>query len=235
MNVIEETQILLAKKLFFGFDSQKYVDWAIDLLYADFESESLIILAGLNGYDTEEKEEYFWKSIEELQIDIKKSDYELIENYALFTARQVVENKLKVLDGLHIMLDIVRATDYDAKYRQFSDIDEDIDYLNEFDHTVFNSGLRKDNIEEYVKSEFELFIEIESLDLDDSIINKSICNKCGLIEKPKLKTKRKFFASRTYQIWVCGNCGSDKIEHFSSQTGKRRIIERLKKDKKTYT
>lgn len=235
MNVIEETQILLAKKLFWGFDSQKYVDWAIDLLYADFESESLIILAGLNGYDTEEKEEYFWKSIEELQIDIKKSDYELIENYALFTARQVVDNKLKVLDGLHIMLDIVRATDYDAKYRQFSDIDEDIDYLNEFDHTVFNSGLRKDNIEEYVKSEFELFIEIESLDLDDSIINKSICNKCGLIEKPKLKTKRKFFASTTYQIWVCGNCGSDKIEHFSSQTGKKRIIERLKQDKKTYT
>ena len=235
MNVIEETQILLAKKLFFGFDSQKYVDWAIDLLYADFESESLIILAGLNGYDTEEKEEYFWKSIEELQIDIKKSDYELIENYALFTARQVVENKLKVLDGLNIMLEIVRATDYDAKYRQFSDIDEDIDFLNHYEYTIFNSGLRKDNVEEYVKSEFELFIEVESLNLDDNIFNKSICDKCGLIAKPKLKNKRKLFTSKTYQIWVCGNCGSDKIEHFSSQTGKKRIIERLKEDKKTYT
>ena len=235
MNVIEETQILLAKKLLLGFDSQKYVDWAIDLLYADFESESLIILAGLNGYDTEEKEEYFCKSIEELQIDIKKSDYELIENYALFTARQVVENKLKVLDGLNIMLDIVRATDYDAKYRQFSYIDEDIDYLNHYEQTIFNSGLRKDNIEEYVKNEFTLLVEIEALELDNSIFEKSICNKCGLIEKPKLKNKRKFFASKTYQIWVCGNCGSDKIEHFSSHTGKKRIIERLKQDKKTYT
>jgi hypothetical protein len=235
MNVIEETEILLAKKLFFGFDSQKYVDWAIDLLYADFESESLVILAGLNGYDTEEKEEYFWKSIEELQIDIKKSDYELIENYALITARQVVENKLNVLDGLSIMLDIVRATDYEAKYRQFSDIDEDIDYLNHCEQSIYNSGLKKENIEEYVRNEFALLVEIEALKLDNTIFEKSICNKCGLIEKPKLKNKRKLFAKTTYSILICGNCGSDKIEHFNSQNGKKRIIEQLKQDKKTDT
>ncbi len=235
MNVIEETQILLAKRLFWGFDSQKYVDWAIDLLYADIESESLIILAGLNGYDTQEKEEYFWKSIEELQIDIKKSDDELIENYALFTARQVVENKLKPLDGLSIMLEIVSVTDYDVKYTQFFGIDEDLDYLSHNEQTIFNSGLRKDNIEEYVKTEFELFIETVSLDLDNSIFDKAICNKCGLITKPKLKNKRKLCTTTTYQIWICGNCGTDKIEHFNSQAGKKRIIEQLKEDKKNYT
>lgn len=233
MNVIDKTQILLAKKLMPGFDSQKYVDWAVDVLLADFESESLVILAGLDGYDTEEKEKFFLKSIEELNIDIKKSDYELIEIYALFIATQVVENKLKVLEGLNIMLDIVRATDYDAKYCQFSDIDEDIDYLNHCEQTIFNSGLRKNNIEEYVKNEFALLIEIEALELDNSIFEKAICDKCGLIENPKLKNKRKLFAKTAYSIWVCGNCGSDKIEHFNSQNGKKRIIEHLKEGKKT--
>lgn len=59
MNVIDKTQILLAKKLMPGFDSQKYVDWAVDVLLADFESESLVILAGLDGYDTEERKNSF--------------------------------------------------------------------------------------------------------------------------------------------------------------------------------
>ncbi|RKD91655.1 hypothetical protein [Mangrovibacterium diazotrophicum] len=226
MNVQEETYRLLAEKLVTAIDSKRYVDWAVSLLVAGLESESLIILAGLDNYPTEEREKYFWQSVNELNLDFKKSDFELIEDYSIYTAQKVLSGELNELKALKILNEVWIASDYNPKYRQFGDLLEDVDYLEYEGTTIFNSGLNKNNIEKFVKTEFELFLKAEELKLDNEIREKSICDKCDLIVKPKLKTKHKFISSKSYQIWVCGNCGSEKIEHFSSQNGKRRIIER---------
>jgi len=49
MNIKEETYKLLAQRLLTYFDCKKFVDWAMILLQNGYESESLIILAGLDN------------------------------------------------------------------------------------------------------------------------------------------------------------------------------------------
>ena len=230
MNIQEITYILLGEKNMAYFDSQKYVDWAVFLLENGFESESLVILAGLDSYPTEEKEKYFWKSIEELDIKIEKNNSELIEFYADFIAKQVIENKINPMIGLTKMLDVVRATDYHYKYIQFDFLDEDIHYLNYSQTTVFNAGLTLDNQEEFVKEEFQLFLEMNQLEIDNSYREQSYCLKCNTFGKPILKTKYQLKKPHKYLTYACDNCGSVKLEHFNNHKTKRRIIEMVKNE-----
>jgi len=229
MDTQEITYRLLAEKNLTYFDSQKYVDWAVVLLENGFESESLIILAGLDSYPTEEKEKYFWESIRELDIKIEKNDSELIDYYTDFIAKQVIEDKLNPMVGLSKMLDIVRTTDYSSQYIQFVLLDEDIDYLNYYQTTIFNTGLTLNNKEEFVKDEFRLFLEMNQLQIDESLRDKSYCLNCNKFVKPVLKTKYQLKKPYKYQIWVCPNCGSVKLEHSDNHKTKRRIIEMAKK------
>jgi RNase P subunit RPR2 len=228
MNVQEITYRLLAEKILTYFDSQKYVDWAVTLLENGLESESLVILAGLDSYPTEEKEKYFWESIKELGIKIEKSDSELIDNYADFVAKQVIEDKINPMIGLQKMLDVVRATDYSQKYAHFGFLDEDIDFLNYSQTTIFNTGLTLDNKDEFVKEEFRIFSEMNQLQIDDSLREQSYCLNCNKFGKPALKKKYQLKKPNKYQIWVCSNCGSVKLEHSNNHKTKRRIIEMIK-------
>ena len=230
MDIQEITYQLLAEKSLTYFDSQKYVDWAMVLLENGFESESLVILAGLDSYPTEEKEKYFWESIKELDIKIEKNDTELIDYYADFIAKQVLEDKINPIVGLGKMLDVVRVSNYSFKYTQFDLLDEDIDFLNYSQTTMFNVDLTLDNKEEFVKEEFRLFLEMNQLQIDDSLIDKSYCLNCNKFGKPVLKTKYQLKKPYKYQIWVCSNCGSVKLEHSNNHKTKRRIIE-MEKEK----
>ncbi|MDL2330466.1 hypothetical protein LJC62_00395 [Odoribacter sp. OttesenSCG-928-A06] len=157
INIQEFTYQLLAEKTLTYFDSQKYVDWAVVLLENGHESESLIILAGLDSYETEEKEKYFWKSVEELNIKIEKNDFELIDHYADFVAKQVIEGKISPIIGLNRMLDIVQASGYSSEYMQFYELDEDLDRLNYSENTIFNIGLAIENKEEYIRKNLSYF------------------------------------------------------------------------------
>ena len=157
IDIKEVTYQLLVEKNLTYLDSQRYVDWAVTLLENGYESESLVILAGLDFHETEEIEKYFWKSVEELNIEIEKIDFEDIENYAIFVAKQVVEERISPEVGFNRMLDIVRATDYSPEYMQFYYLDEDLDYLKYSETAMFNRGLTLGNKDEYIKKEFKTF------------------------------------------------------------------------------
>lgn len=225
--VQEETYKILAQRVLSHFDSKKLIDWAILLMGKGFDSESLIILAGLDSDTTEEREQYFWLTIDELGFDINRTDFELIENYAVYVAESVVNEKIAPMDGLTIMQDIVRSTDYSKKYVQFYEIDEDLDYLKYDNHTIFNSGLTLKNADSFIIREFELFLETEKYKIDDKTRELAYCNHCDKIDKPKLKSVRNWIGKVKYQTWVCGLCESKDILHFSSQKGKEIIMTRI--------
>lgn len=228
MNIKEETYKLLAQRLLTYFDSKKFVDWAMILLQNGYESESLIILAGLDNDTTEVREKYFWQTITELQLDINATDFELIENYAIYIAKSVIDNQLNPFSGLTVMQDIVRESDYSKRFIQFFDLDEDIDYLKYDNRTIFNPGLTLENTESFIKKEFELFLEAERLKITDETRELSYCQKCKTIAKPKLKNKFRLQKPHNIQIWVCRKCGSDKLDHFSTQIGKEIILKEIK-------
>ncbi len=225
--VQEETYKILAQKVLSHFDSKKLIDWAIMLMGKGFDSESLIILAGLDSDTTEEREQYFWQTIDELGFDLNRTDFELIENYAVYVAESVVNKKIAPMDGLTIMQDIVRSTDYSKKYIQFYEIDEDLDYLKYDNHTIFNTGLTLKNADSFVTREFELFLETEKCKIDDKTRELAYCKTCDKIEKPRLKNIRNWIGKVKYQTWVCGLCESKDILHFSSQKGKEIIMTRI--------
>lgn len=228
MNIQEETYIILGQRLLSGFDSKMLVDWAVRLLVSGHESESLIILAGLDSESTEEREKYFWNSIAELDIKITLTDSELVEYFVQRVADDVVKGNRKTSSGLDIMRDVLAWSGYDSKYLQFLELEEDVDYLENYGSIIFNSGLNKRNKEQFIKDEFDLFLEIQRLKIDEETKQNAICKRCDTIAKPILKTKYQFKRPNKYQIWICGNCGSERIEHFSTQTGKRKIIDRIK-------
>ncbi|PID92932.1 MAG: hypothetical protein CSA94_02640 [Bacteroidetes bacterium] len=116
-------------------------------------SESLIILAGLDNETTEEREKYFWQTIEELGLDVKRTDFELIESYAIYVAESVMQ-------------DVVRETNYSKRYIQFYEIEEDLEYLNYDNHTISNSELTLNNADSLITREFELFLEAEKCKID---------------------------------------------------------------------
>lgn len=223
----KETNRILAERLLKPFDSKRLVEWAVKLLMNGNESESLIILAGLDYDSTEEREKYFWKSIEELKIDHYKSEIELIDKYAIIVAKDVLESKINAFDGLNIMGSILRKTDYASKYIDFLRVEEDLDFIEDYDRPINIFGLTNENREQYIKEEFELFIEVENLSIDDETREKSICNRCGMISRPNLKRKYQLKKPYKYHQWECGICGSKDIEHFSSHSGRRKIIERI--------
>jgi RNase P subunit RPR2 len=228
LDIQEETYNILGQRILPVFDSKVLVNWAVRLLENGYESESSIILAGLDRDSTDEREKYFWKSIAELDIQITKTDSELVDYFVKNVAEEVVKGTKKPSYGLNKMRNVLAWSGYDSKYLQFFELEEDVDYLENYGGVIFTSGLRLDNKDQFVKDEFELFLEIERLEIDIETREKSICNKCGAISKPILKNKYQLKKPHKYQTFVCGHCASEKIEHFSTQNGKRRIIDRIK-------
>ena len=228
MSIKDETLLLLAKKILPHFDSKNYVDWALCIIENGTECENLYILAGLDNEEREIREKYFAKVIKELNIDINLSDFLLLENYAKFVAENVISGKLSQSKGLIEMNKIVVKSDYDIKYFDFFQLDEDLDYLKYSESTISNYELSKDNKEEFILEEFRLFLEIEKLKVREEIREYSICAKCNHIGKPKLKTEYQLKSPIKYKIWKCEKCNSKEIEHFNSQSGKRKIINKIK-------
>jgi hypothetical protein len=221
----EITEVLLAERLLTSFDSQKYVDWAVDLIALGYESENLFILAGLDNEDTLVREKYFGHVIRELNLDVTIDILFLLDKYALYIAEKIIGKKIMPLVGLGIFQDIVRASDYDEKYCFFMDLQEDIDVLTDFNFTIFNTGLNKENKEQYVLEEFKIFYESSKINNCD-VYNFCFCNKCGAVGKPKLRTKYQFKKPYKYSAWACSECSSDDVDF--SQSAKWKIIEYVK-------
>lgn len=223
MDIKKETYNILGNRVLRTFDSKSYVDWAMKLLTNGYETESLVILAGMDSDITEDKEKYFWSAVKELNIDIDKNEFELIDNYAISLARQVVNNQIDPRKGLSIMMEIIRRTDYSNKYMQFYDLDEDVAYLFYEGSTIFNSDLRKENVDEFVKQEFQLLLDSQELIWDKSFSGKAYCNSCEKVISPKLKTKYQ------YHMLTCPECGNAELYDNRTQKGRKKIIEEQRK------
>jgi len=216
---------ILGERTFSPFDSKKLVDWAVTVMTLGYESENLVILAGLDFDTTEIREKYFWKSIEDLKIDTDKSDEEILEEYALLIAEKAVAGEISADHAFGQMRNIVSASGYDARYMVFYEIDEDLDCLRYNDAVLFNSELTLANQKEYILEELQLFYEMESLGIPVDERRKWYCKRCKKLTSPTLKTKYQLRKPFKYQTWCCGICGSEKHVIGSIHTVKRKIIK----------
>lgn len=227
MDLEELTTNIFAEKILTQFDSKKYIDWAINVMELGYESENLFILAGLDNELTQIREEYFWKTIKDLNISVNKTDAELIQNYAKFIAQKVIDNEIDIDDAFRIMLRICSTTGYEQRYIPFYEIDEDLDYLFYDNSILFNSGLTKENKTEFIREEFKIFYEMERLNIPLDKRNLWYCKNCNSLIQPKLKTKYQLKKPHKYHTYCCSNCGSKNFEK-DSQKVKKLIIGKYK-------
>ncbi|MGK6351602.1 hypothetical protein [Parapedobacter sp. DT-150] len=225
MTVEELTLEILGERAFSQFDSKNLVDWAVNVMALGYESENLVILAGLDFDTTEIREKYFRKSIEDLKIDTNKRDEEILEKYALITAEKAVAGEISINHAFGRMRNIVSASGYDARYIAFYEIDEDLDCLRYNDSVLFNSELTLENQKEYILEELKLFYKMESLGIPVDERRKWYCKRCKKLTSPTLKTKYQLKQPFKYQTWCCGICGSEKHIIGGIHTVKRKIIQ----------
>lgn len=230
MTLQELTLEILAERALTQFDSKKLVDWAVKVLELGYESENLFVLAGLDYDTTEEREEYFWKSVKDLNLETEKSEDELIENYALVIANKAIRKEISIDYAFSQMLKIVSASEYDSRYIAFYEIDEDIDYLTYDNSVLFNSGLTIENSKDFILEEFEIFVQMESLKIPKEERSKCYCETCKSLNTPITKNKFQFKKPFKYMVWSCGICGSEKLKFNNNHEVKKLIIEKHKKN-----
>lgn len=225
MTIEELTLEILGERTFSQFDSKKLVDWAVNVLTLGYESENLVILAGLDFDTTEIREKYFWKSIEDLKINTDKSNEDILEKYPLIIAERAVAGEISIEYAFSQMLKIVSSSGYNARYITFYEIDEDLDCLRYNDSVLFNSELTLENQKEYILEELKLFYEMESSRIPVDERRKWYCKQCKEFTSPTLKTKYQPRQSVKYQTWCCGICGSEKHLIRDNHSVKRKIIQ----------
>src|SRR5262245_61005665 len=92
--------------------SEDYTDWAGEMLVLGYDSPSLRILAGLDKFvSTFEAEDYFLKSVKELDLNLPDPDT-AVRAYACEIARRVVDEVIPAQVGVRWLFQICIATDY---------------------------------------------------------------------------------------------------------------------------
>jgi len=225
MTLEELTLEILAERLLTEFNSKKLVDWAVSALQLGYESENLFILAGLYHDLTEEREKYFWKAVEDLNIEIEKTKDELIHSYALTIAHRAIKKEIGTDYALGRMLKIVYALDYDYRYISFFEISEDLDYIRYDNSFWITSGLTAENSKEFILEEFEIFTAMEHLMIPSQERDKCYCEHCKQLNTPITKTRFQLKKPFKCLVWSCGFCRSEKLIFHNRHEVKKMIIE----------
>jgi hypothetical protein len=229
----ETTYYLIGKQIFTHIDSKDYVDWAVYALENGYDSENLRILAGLDNADTEDRIKYFNNSIEDLNLSFPTDKTKILSDFTKALAINVINGKVKPQEGLRIMLDIVVASDYDRRFVQFMDLDEDFDYVKYSGKALFNSDVTMDNHDEMVINEFKLFLDTEPLNIN--IRELAYCKDCNKAIKPIIKRNFSIFKKGRYNYFCCPDCLSNVLKFGNNQEGKRLILENIKNKTGTNT
>ena len=225
MTVEGLTLEVLGEKLLTQFDSKKLVEWAVSALKLGCESENIFILAGLDDELTEEREKYFWKSVQDLDVEVAKAEGEMIYCYALIIAGKAIKKEIGIDYAFSQMLKIVYASDYEHRYLPFFNIGEDLDYIR-YDNSIWiTSGLTAENSKEFILEEFKIFVEMERLKIPLGERDKCYFERCKQLNTPLTKAKYKLRKPFKYLVWSCGVCRLDKLIFNNSHEVKRMIIE----------
>ena len=94
MSIEQEVYGIMGEKLVTNYDHKKIIAWAYQLIVKGYQSENLLILAGLGNESSDVIDIYFKKTIEDLKISTDKSDKELIGIFALQLINEALKKKL---------------------------------------------------------------------------------------------------------------------------------------------
>ncbi len=158
MESVLSTYKILKKKAFNEIIDESWIDWAIEMVEAGYESDNLYMLAGMTRpYDETGLQELTRKILLELHLDYSNKQ-KAIEDYALFIITKTIENPKGYLSALRELRDICLDMGYNKDYMNFYLLYYAKDDLDGEDYQYYWDGATKQNIDQVIKDEFSKWV-----------------------------------------------------------------------------
>jgi len=156
---VRSTAEILAYKILNRLTDNKWLEWAYQMLLAGFETESLLILAGMSRpLEYFEMRNLTDKVLQELQIDYSAED-SVIENYASYLAQQSLSGEIKPFYVLDKLKDIHTELDYYSPLSDFYSLYFAWVDLQVVEDQWYINGVDRSNIDQAITDCFKLWSE----------------------------------------------------------------------------
>lgn len=159
MKEVVSTYKVLMKKAFNEEIDEYWVEWALEMMEAGYESDNLYILAGISKpYNQFELQELTDQVIADLNL--KTSDKSLtIINYVYHIFSTTINEPNKYLSTLREVKDICIELDMESEYIDFYLLYFAKYDLNESENQWYWDSADKNNIDEIIKRKFQEYID----------------------------------------------------------------------------
>ena len=147
------------KKAFNEDIDESWVEWALEMMEAGYESENLYILAGIiKPYNQFELQELTDRVLADL--DLTTNDKSLtIRNYVYYILSKTINEPNKYLETLKEVKDICIGLEMEKEYMDFYLLYFAKDDLNESENQWYWDGADRNNIDEIIREKFQEYID----------------------------------------------------------------------------
>lgn len=153
------TYRVLMKKAFNEDIDEGWVDWAIEMIQAGYESDNLYILAGITRpYHQFELQRLTDKVLDDLNLDYEDKLL-MIRNYIYYIISTAINEPSKYLSTLKDIKDICIALDMEQEYMDFYLLYFAKDDLNESEVQWYWDGADRTNIDRIIEEVFENYLD----------------------------------------------------------------------------
>jgi hypothetical protein len=153
-NTVLSTYKILMNKAFNQDIDESWIDWAMEMIEAGFQSDNLYILAGMTKpFNQFELQELTNNVIRDLHLDYDDKDT-VIRNYVYFIITNGINNPDSYLKVLRELKDICIGLGMEKEYIDFYLLYFAKDDLTESENQWYWDGATRENIDEIIKSQF---------------------------------------------------------------------------------
>lgn len=168
MYKVKSTYKVLVEKALQGGTIEVWKDWALEMMEAGFETENIILLAGVSPHlNRFQLEDIINKALKELSLDSMSND-EIVYGYAYYLIDQALNSKMSTKVVLGTLRNLCRDRDYDNELYNFYSLSYAQQELEEAGEQYYWEGANNDNIDTIIVSEFKKWkSKYESLQVND--------------------------------------------------------------------
>jgi len=139
--------------------NESWIKWAIEMMEAGFEVDSLYELAGISKpFNQFELHDLTDKVLDDLNLEYSNKE-KVIKNYAYYLIKSNAENQNMYFEVLKEFRDIYYELDMDTEYQYFALLYWAKEDLDTADVQWYWDGANKTNINKIIKEQFNLWIE----------------------------------------------------------------------------
>lgn len=155
MHKVKSTYKVLVEKSLQGGAIELWKDWALEMMEAGFETEHLILLAGLSPhFNRFQLDDIVNKALKELSLDTMSND-EMIYGYVYYLIDQAFNYKLSTKVVLGTLRDLCRDRDYDNELYNFYYLAYAQEELEELGVQFYWEDANSTNIDSIINNEFK--------------------------------------------------------------------------------